>query len=96
MSGTWTKVDFLSGKVVWMEDALQEDMLQVEYSNNFILDMGWYQTTYIIYIIQNLEWGDPVARYATQDADNLFELLTKAVKHIEERSRNPCHDLKKQ
>ena len=87
MSGTWTKVDFLSGKVVWMEDALQEDMLQVEYQNGFTLDMGWYENEYIIYIIQDFEWGTPMIRYTTQDASDLFELLTKAIKYIEQESK---------
>lgn len=82
MSGVWTKVDFLSGKVTWMENVPQEDMLQVEYPNNFILDMGWYEDKYIISVIKDFEWSDPVARYATQDAEQLAELLAKAVERI--------------
>ncbi len=70
-----------------MEDTLQEDMLQVDYPNNFILDMGWCGKAYIIYIVKDFEWGNPVAWYTTQDTDSLFDLLTKAVKRIEHESQ---------
>lgn len=50
----WSKVDFGTGTVTFLDDTRKEDMLQVEYPNSFLLDMGWYQDRYIISIIQNL------------------------------------------
>ena len=62
-------------------------MLQVDYPSNFVLDMGWYEKVYKIYIIKDFEWSNPVAQYTTQNADKLFDLLTKAVRHIETELR---------
>lgn len=50
----WSKVDFGTGTVTFLDDTRKEDMLQVEYPNSFLLDMGWYQDRYIISIIQIL------------------------------------------
>ena len=49
----WSKMDFDTGKVIFLDATRKEDMLQVEYPNGFLLDMGWYQDRYIISIIQN-------------------------------------------
>lgn len=83
MNDAWTEVNFLSGHVSWMDHTPQEDMLQVEYPNDLVLDMGWYGGEYAIYIVKDFEWDAPFAKYATQDADSLFELLEKAVSRIE-------------
>ena len=56
----WSKVDFGTGTVTFLDDTRKEDMLQVEYPNSFLLDMGWYQDRYIISIIQNFDWTHPV------------------------------------
>ena len=58
-------------------------MLQVEYKNNFILDMGWYLNKFIIYVIKDYNWNQSIATYITQDKDELIELLTAAVDFIE-------------
>ena len=47
----WSKMDFGTGTVTFLDDTRKEDMLQVEYPNCFLLDMGWYQDRYIISII---------------------------------------------
>lgn len=39
----WSKMDFDTGKVIFLDATRKEDMLQVEYPNCFLLDMGWYQ-----------------------------------------------------
>ena len=48
MVQAWRKVDFGTGTVTFLDDTQKEDMLQVEYPNGFLLDMGWYQDRYII------------------------------------------------
>ena len=42
MVQAWRKVDFGTGTVTFLDDTQKEDMLQVEYPNCFLLDMGWY------------------------------------------------------
>ena len=87
MIQAWRKVDFGSGTVTFLDDTRKEDMLQVEYPNSFLLDMGWYQDRYIISIIQNFDWVHPVQRYETADRDQLPALLTEAVRLVEQESR---------
>lgn len=84
MGQVWYKVDFGSGKVIFLDDTPKEDMLQVEYPNNLLLDMGWYQNRYIIYIIQDFDWEHPVKQYETTKRNQLPELLVEAVYSIEQ------------
>lgn len=85
----WTEINFLSGNIKWLEKCCQEDMLQVEYKNNYILDMGWYEGIgkYIIYIVRDFEWGVPVAKYSAESEDNMIKLLKQAIEKIEYESR---------
>ena len=83
----WSKMDFGTGRVIFLDDTQKEDMLQVEYPNSFLLDMGWYQDRYIISIIQNFDWVRPVQQYETADRDQLPALLTEAVRLVEQESR---------
>ena len=59
----WSKIDFDTGKVIFLDATRKEDMLQVEYPNCFLLDMGWYQDRYIISVIHNFDWANPVQQY---------------------------------
>lgn len=59
----WSKMDFDTGKVIFLDATRKEDMLQVEYPNCFLLDMGWYQDRYIISVIHNFDWANPVQQY---------------------------------
>ena len=83
----WSKIDFDTGKVIFLDATRKEDMLQVEYPNRFLLDMGWYQDRYIISIIENFDWTHPVKRYETADRDQLPVLLTEAVRFAEKEPR---------
>ena len=49
---SWSRMDFGTGKIIFLDITQKEDMLQVEYPNGFLLDMGWYQDRYIIFVIQ--------------------------------------------
>ena len=85
---SWSRMDFGTGKIIFLDITQKEDMLQVEYPNRFLLDMGWYQDRYIISIIQNFDWTHPVKRYETADMDQLPVLLTEAV-HFAEKEPRP-------
>ena len=86
----FSEFDFLSGDVRWIDDYRQEDMLQVIYPNNYILDMGWYGgiEKYVINIIKDLEWGVPVAKYTARTEENIKLLLQEAIEKIEYESNN--------
>ncbi|MDR7941970.1 hypothetical protein RIU82_18730 [Enterobacter soli] len=51
--------------LVEQQDSLQEDMLQVEFPNGYILDIGWRPSfdingKFYIYLIKDFDWEDPV------------------------------------
>ena len=84
----WSKMDFDTGKVIFLDATRKEDMLQVEYPNCFLLDMGWYQDRYIISVIHNFEWANPVQQYETTETNQLPKLLTEAVRLVEKESQS--------
>ena len=84
----WSKMDFDTGKVIFLDATRKEDMLQVEYPNCFLLDMGWYQDRYIISIIDNFDWANPVQQYETTETNQLPKLLTEAVRLVEKESQS--------
>ena len=84
----WSKMDFDTGKVIFLDATRKEDMLQVEYPNCFLLDMGWYQDRYIISVIHNFDWANPVQQYETSETNQLPALLTEAVGSVEKESQS--------
>ena len=84
----WSKMDFGTGKVIFLDATRKEDMLQVEYPNCFLLDMGWYQDRYIISVIHNFDWANPVQQYETTETNQLPKLLTEAVGLVEKESQS--------
>ena len=85
---SWRHVDFGTGKVIFLDVTRKEDMLQVEYPNCFLLDMGWYQDRYIISVIHNFDWANPVKQYETTETNQLPALLMEAVYLVEKESRS--------
>lgn len=84
----WSKIDFDTGNVIFLDATRKEDMLQVEYPNCFLLDMGWYQDRYIISVIHNFDWANPVQQYETTETNQLPKLLTEAVRLVEKESQS--------
>lgn len=84
----WSKIDFDTGKVIFLDATRKEDMMQVEYPNCFLLDMGWYQDRYIISVIHNFDWANPVQQYETTETNQLPKLLTEAVRLVEKESQS--------
>ena len=85
---SWSRMDFGTGKVIFLDATRKEDMLQVEYPNCFLLDMGWYQDRYIISVIHNFDWANPVQQYETTETNQLPKLLTEAVRLVEKESQS--------
>ena len=89
-SGSWRSCGFLAReRSIFLEcHHGKEDMLQVEYPNCFLLDMGWYQDRYIISVIHNFDWANPVQQYETTETNQLPKLLTEAVRLVEKESQS--------
>ena len=92
---SWRQVDFSTGRVVFLDITQKEDMLQVEYPNGFLLDMGWYQDRYIISIIQNFDWTHPVQQYETAERNQLPKLLMEAVRLLDKASPSAGPNVKR-
>ncbi|PSL47546.1 hypothetical protein CLV51_102403 [Chitinophaga niastensis] len=61
-------------------DLLKEDMLQVEYKNNILLDVGWFPSfslkgSFRITIVQNFDWESPLRLKKTKKLNELIEIL---------------------
>lgn len=59
-------IDF-NKKLDEQEDSLTEDLLQVEYPNNYLIDLGWYPEcnangNFVITVIYNFDWGKPILK----------------------------------
>ncbi len=79
----WSKMDFDTGKVIFLDATRKEDMLQVEYPNCCLLDMGRYLDRYIISVIHNFDWANPVQQYDTAARNQRPKLWTEAGRRVE-------------
>ncbi|WP_338476889.1 hypothetical protein [Pseudomonas khavaziana] len=89
-------LDFLKGKITYDELSilqnsgiehqahnLKEDMLQVEYPDGFLIDVGWYPSFdakghFQIKVIKDYEWDSPTLKLTAQSISTLSELLLLA------------------
>ncbi|AZF11292.1 hypothetical protein C4J93_3096 [Pseudomonas sp. R2-37-08W] len=89
-------LDFLQGTITYDElsmvqncaiehqaQHLKEDMLQVEYPDGFLIDVGWYPSfdpkgQFQIRAVKNHEWDLPTLTLTAQSIDALREALVLA------------------
>lgn len=79
-------MNFKSGKITYMSEYPGEDMLQVEYPDDFILDVGIYgeePSPFIVKIIHDYDWEEPFAEYIAGDVKELKAILPQAIEKIE-------------
>lgn len=82
-------IDFRSGEVRYCSGCLEdEDILQVAYPNNYILDLGWYGQNrgFVLYIIRDYEWSVPVVKYTFFKSEQIEEILNSAIQRIEKEA----------
>lgn len=78
----WNKFSF-SGNVTYSETYLDEDMLQVEYPEKLMLDVGFYHGIFKVYIIRDFNWKTPVAEYSCRTVKEFEKIINIAIKRIE-------------
>lgn len=89
-------LDFLQGKITYdelsmLQDSgiehqahnLKEDMLQVEYPDGFLIDVGWYPSFdakghFQIKVVKDYEWDYPTLTLTAQSIGALSKLLLLA------------------
>lgn len=78
----WNGFDFGNGKVKYHETYLCEDMLQVEFPDNILLDVGYYSGIFRIYVIKNYSWENPIMQYTYKHAEKSELYINDALKFI--------------
>ena len=80
------------------EDELNEDLVQVEYNDNYILDIGWYPEgdingKIIIQLIHNSEWDNPLVCEKCLDKESFFKSINSIMAIIESitKTGGGCH-----
>ncbi|WLI31106.1 hypothetical protein PSH61_08340 [Pseudomonas rhodesiae] len=99
-------LDFLHGKITYDEFSslqnlsaehqlqnLKEDMLQIEYPNGFLLDVGWYPSFDIegcfqVKIIKDFDWDSPTLSLTSKSIESICSLLDLAQNKINEELKN--------
>lgn len=94
-------INFASGTVVFEEfhicfskpysqqlDALSEDLAQVVYKGNYVLDVGWYPEqnedgNFVIQIIKGKDWEHPVFKKHCRGKEMLIEYINESIATVE-------------
>lgn len=96
-------LDFHPGKVVFndfdidierplneQEFSLKEDILQVNYNDEFIIDIGWYpefdiKGEFKISVIENFEWDEPIMQKKCNDIKTLHEYTKECISFVSKK-----------
>ena len=82
MDENWLTIDYELGVIDYIDSYKKEDMLQVHFPMNYVLDMGWYDGVYKLYIIRNYSWETPIYSYSTEKESELFNVLNGCKERI--------------
>ncbi|RON57280.1 hypothetical protein [Pseudomonas frederiksbergensis] len=74
-------------------DSLKEDLLQVEYSDCYLLDVGWYPSfdingSFQISVIKDYDWGAPQLFSKARSISALKMQITEAQNFIISAAKN--------
>lgn len=67
------------------DGTLREDLLQVQYPANYLLDFGWYcppnsqDGVFMIYIIVHFDWNNPVKVWKSKSLEEAHDHLLTAI-----------------
>lgn len=70
--------EYLDGKDPLL---LKEDMLQLQYER-YIIDVGFYQNEFVLYIIEDNDWDSPYLRNEIDDLIHLIPEIENACKIV--------------
>lgn len=93
-------IDLKSGNVIYNEfnisfnmplseqlESLTEDLIQIEYDNGYLIDIGWYpeydeEGNFIVQLIKDYNWENPIYKQGCKDDKQLKKILLKAIEKI--------------
>lgn len=66
---------------------LNEDLIQVEYKNNYILDIGWYpegdeKGRIIVQLIHNNKWDKPIIKEECFEYETVINVICRIVSFL--------------
>lgn len=66
-------------------NSLKEDLLQIEFDNSYLIDVGWYPEfdkngKFIILLVKNNDWDNPIKEIKTRDLKELDEIVRFLIK----------------
>lgn len=70
------------------EENLLEDLFQIEFPNNYLIDLGWYPEyeingKIVLTLIKNYDWKNPIYKYAGVSENELkksYEIALDIIK----------------
>ena len=67
--------------------SLNEDLVQVEYENGYLIDIGWYpecdpKGELILQLIHDNDWSNPVNKVSIHNVDSLYEEIRLMINTI--------------
>lgn len=67
--------------------SLNEDLVQVEYENGYLIDIGWYpecdpKGELILQLIHDNDWSNPVKKVSIHNVDSLYEEIRLMINTI--------------
>ena len=67
--------------------SLNEDLVQVEYENGYLIDIGWYpecdpKGELILQLIHDNDWSNPVKKINIHNVDSLYEEIRLMINTI--------------
>ena len=88
-------IDFDVNKEVALEeqiDLLKEDLLQVSYDNDYLIDIGWYpefdeEGNFRVSVIKDYQWDNPILQKSCRDLNLLDEYLHEGIALIESKNK---------
>lgn len=88
-------IDFDVNKDIPLEeqvDLLKEDLLQVSYESDYIIDMGWYpefnkEGSFRVSVIKDYQWDNPVVQKSCRDLNLLIKYVHECINLIQIKTR---------
>jgi hypothetical protein len=85
---TYDDISFLTTELNLREQAyyLKEDMLQIEFSEDFLIDVGWSLSfdengAFNVTMVRNQEWDRPIFQARVTDVAAVKQTLSKLIAH---------------
>ncbi|MBD2871221.1 hypothetical protein [Paenibacillus arenilitoris] len=69
-------------------EELKEDLIQIVYSNRFLIDVGWYPSfqengQFTLFLIENNDWEKPVFKKRTRSIKVVREIIEEYAAYID-------------